>query len=201
MTRRKKRLTLAEHDAALRAAGEYDAMIALQAKQEAERKAQADEWRVAERPLVEELGALKLDSEIRSVWDLVNRDSPYPSAIPVLLAHLQRAYPSRVREGIARALAVPEARSVWTDLERLYRDETSGEVKTALAGALAAALTPSQVPRLVALARDSTLGESRIPLLSALRRSTHQEAVAALHELERDPDLRIELSARRGRRR
>jgi len=47
-----------------------------------------------------------------SVYDLVNTADSYPNAIPVLLNHLKRPYSDRIKEGIARALSVREARGV-----------------------------------------------------------------------------------------
>lgn len=47
-----------------------------------------------------------------SVWELVNTADSYPEAIPVLLKHLKRPYSDRLKEGIARALSVREARGV-----------------------------------------------------------------------------------------
>src|SRR3712207_4152728 len=60
--------------------------------------------REAEAPLVGDLHRAGFD--VASAWDLANTSTPYPEALPVLVEHLQRPYPDRVREGIARALAV-----------------------------------------------------------------------------------------------
>ena len=46
-------------------------------------------WTAAERPIVADLQAAGI--EVDSPWDLVHRSVPYPEALPVLLAHLQRA--------------------------------------------------------------------------------------------------------------
>jgi hypothetical protein len=60
-----------------------------------------------EAPLAEDLRAVGLSAS--SAWDLVNSKEPYSQAVPVLLKHLQRPYSDRIREGIARALAIPQA--------------------------------------------------------------------------------------------
>src|SRR5580658_6227723 len=70
-----------------------------------------EEYARAEAPLVQDLRAA--GSQVESVWDLVNTSGAYPTLVPTLLAHLDRPYLERVREGIARALAVPEARVGW----------------------------------------------------------------------------------------
>lgn len=47
------------------------------------------------------------------VWDFVNaRENYYLSAIPTLIDHLQHPYSDLVREGIARSLAMKEARGI-----------------------------------------------------------------------------------------
>jgi hypothetical protein len=86
---------------------------------------------------------------VESAWDLFNRKEPwntaeklrpYTEALPILLEQLKRPYPDRVREGIARALAVPGVCFGWETLMWLYRQEPSGtDAKSGLAVALGAA--------------------------------------------------------------
>ena len=83
-------------------------------KEEQERQRQVAQWRRAEAPLVEELR--ESGFEVDSAWDLVNTSTPYPRALPILVKHLERPYPDRVREGIARALAVGDAQFVGSIL-------------------------------------------------------------------------------------
>lgn len=74
-------------------------------KRRAEAEEKASAWREAETPILDELRRCGVD--VASVWELVNTSKPYPSALPVLMAHLERGgYPDRVMEGLARALAV-----------------------------------------------------------------------------------------------
>src|SRR5262245_53969233 len=101
MTKR-QRMTAAELMAALQSDPVFQAR---KEEQERSRRRMEAFWQHAETPIVEGLRAIGL--KVDSVWDLVNTSVPYPEAIPVLLAHLQREYPDRVREGVARALAVP----------------------------------------------------------------------------------------------
>lgn len=44
---------------------------------------------------------------VSSVWDLVNTRQSYPEAVPVLMAHLDRPYDPRIREGISARLRCP----------------------------------------------------------------------------------------------
>jgi aminopeptidase N len=176
-TRRKTASELmAEHEAD----PEY---VAERQRREQERRRKLAELREAEAPLIEDLRRVGID--VDSAWDLVNRSTPYPSALPILVAHLERGYPPRVREGIARALAVRDARFAWGTLVRLYREEEAGtDAKAGLAVALAAAADGDVLDEVIALARDSRHGQSRVLLLAALRRLRAQ---AALQELADDP--------------
>jgi hypothetical protein len=82
------------------------------AKREAEHKAaveqRREELRPEETPLLAELASVGV--KVDSIWDLVNAKWSYPTAIPVLSAYLRRVHHPLLREGIARALTVPEAR-------------------------------------------------------------------------------------------
>lgn len=184
----KTKVTAAELMATLSTDPEF---VARRARAEEERQQREASYRQAEAPLVEELRAAGV--VVASVWELVNTASPYPSALPILLDHLQRSYPPAVREGIARALAIREARSGWSVLMRLYRDEREGRVKDGLAVAIAAAATDDVIADAIALARDRSQGPSRVLLLGALERSTDPRARAALADLGDDPDTRKEI--------
>jgi hypothetical protein len=192
MTRRRKAMTLAEHDAQLKSEGRYDEMRAAQRRAEDARQRHDSMWREAEAPLVEELRAAGL--EVDSAWDLVNRREPYPEALPVLVEHLHRPYPDRVREGIARALAVPgDAKFAWESLATLYEREDQGtDTKAGLAVALAAVADDDVVQELIALARDPANGESRVLLLRGLARSRDPRGEAALDEFAEDDLLGTE---------
>jgi hypothetical protein len=180
----KKKITAAELMEKLNADPEF---VAKRAQEEEERQKREAEYRRAEAPLVEELRAAGF--HIQSAWDLVNTPGSYPKALPILLAHLPRTYPGPVREGIARALAVPEAKFGWAVLTRLYREEPEARVRSGLAVAIAAAADDTVVDDVIALIRDTRHGSSRLLLLSALERSTDPRTRAALMELGTDPEL------------
>ena len=184
----KKAVTAAEATARLNANPEY---VARRARQEKIRQRSAAENRLAEAPLVEALRSVGL--EVASVWDLVNTSVPYPRALPVLLEHLQRSYPAVVRDGIARALAVRDAKSGWRVLLESYRRETEKRPKSGLAAAIAAAADDEVIGDVIALAHDRRQGSSRLLLLSALSRSQDPRAGKALMELRADPELQKEI--------
>lgn len=184
-------MTAAEHEAWLKATGQYGAMMERKHQQHEELEQHAAEWRRAEAPLVEELRAAGF--AVDSVWDFVNTSAPYPKALPILLDHLQRPYPGPVREGIARALAVREAKFGWGVLVRLYRDEQDKRAKDGLATAIAAAADDGVIGDVIELAQNPRHGPSRLLLLRALERSRDPRAHGALVELATDPDLQKEI--------
>lgn len=183
-----KRITASELMARLQADPEF---VARRAKEEEERQQRAAEWRRAEAPLVEDLRAAGY--AVESAWDLVNTPGSYPKAVPLLLAHLPRPYPGPVREGIARALAVPEAKVGWSVLTRLYRDEQDKRAKDGLAVAIAAASDEDVIGDVITLVRDTQHGPSRLLLLGALERSVDPRAKATLTNLRTDPELQKEV--------
>lgn len=100
-----------------------------------------------------------------------------------------------VREGIARALGVPEAKFAWEQLVRLYREEKDESARAGLAVAVAniAVAHKELVEQVIPLAKDTSLGSSRLLLLIALERSPDPRARATLMELGTDPDLKEEI--------
>ena len=75
---------------------------------------------INEEPIVLELR--EKGYNLKSVWDLVNTKSNYSKALPVLVAHLALEYHPRIKEGIARALGVSEAKPLaWKLLIEEYK--------------------------------------------------------------------------------
>jgi hypothetical protein len=169
---------------------------------------------VEERPLLADLR--KVGWNVQSVWDLVNTSARYTDAIPILLRHLLLPYSDRTREGIARALAVPDpaVRKAWPTLVAEYRMASDGwgikypgetkefelGAKDGLACALKVAVTDETMGELISLAKDRSQGGSRLLLLSALRKSRNPLAKQALEYLASDPDLAEEIAFWRRRR-
>lgn len=162
--------------------------VAETARQDEELARKAAEWRRAEEPLAEELRAAGF--AVESAWDLVNTSTPYPEALPILLEHLECPYPDRVREGIARALAVRDAQFGAPVLTRLYREERAGtDAKAGLAVAIGEAAHDDVIDEVIALARDPVHGTSRVLMLDALARSDAPRALAALEAIAEDPEV------------
>lgn len=185
-----KRVTAAELIAKMNVDPE---VMARREREDGERQRRAAEWRRAESPLIDGLRAVGI--AVESAWDLVNTSVSYSTALPILLEHLQRPYPAVVREGIARALAVPEAEFGWAVLRRLYCEESEARVKSGLAAAISVVANDEIIDAVIALAQDARHGTSRLLLLSALERSADPRARAALVALGTDSDLHKEVRA------
>lgn len=160
----------------------------IRARQAAHRKElarQAAVWRAAEQPLIDELRAAGLG--VDTVWMRFPDSFQWEIAIPILLEHLRRPYPDRVRDGIARGLGRREARPVWDELVALYVEENAGtETKDGLAATLGAIADRSRLDQVLGLMRDERHGGSRILLISAL---TRLRSRALLEEFVEDPVL------------
>ena len=190
-TKRKGYMTLAEHHARLKAEGKWDEYAARKKAQDEEFRRKEEDYSRAEAPVVEALRTAGVP--ISSVWDLVNATNTHEQSLPILLDHLQRPYPDGVREGIARALAVPAAKCAWPLLIKLYRQESARRTKDGLAVAISNIADDGLLDELIELAQDDTHGESRVLLLNALERSRLPKARKALMELGGDPVLQKEV--------
>jgi hypothetical protein len=104
------------------------AYVKMRAEQNAELVARAVRLKAEEAPLLKDLKVAGW-SVVESVWDLVNTSKPYPTAIPILLSHLKKPYSDRIREGIARALAAPDAAGAWPMLRDEYGCATNTKLR------------------------------------------------------------------------
>jgi hypothetical protein len=152
-----------------------------------------------ERILLSELS--RVGYQLTSVWDLLSTEMSYGPAIPVLVDHLRHPHMDRTREGIARALGVPEAKAYWSVLVDEYQNARQGEecgvrlgAKDGLAATLSVLAGENEFDELVGLLRDRKNGISRVNLLSSLRRSKAPSAKEIINELASDPDLSAEIS-------
>lgn len=161
---------------------------------DAERQARVEELRRAEQPVVAELRSAGVD--VASVWDLVNTANPYPSALPILVDHLQRGgYPDRVMESIARALAVEPAAFAWETFRDLYLSARGKGEMEGLAVALAASATPDHLEDLISVLSEADRGDTRVHLLRAILRVGGQRGREVLATLQSDPTFGSEARA------
>ena len=180
----KSQITAAELLAQLNADPAY---VARKRQQDEHFRRLREEYDRAQEPLIDELRTAQVP--VKSVWDLVNQRNVYPQSLPILLEHLRRPYPDAIRDGIARALAVPDARFAWPSLVAQYRVETGDRTRSGLAVALSNIADDTVMEELIELAGDRNQGVSRVLLLDALRRSHLPQAREALTEFAADPLL------------
>lgn len=128
---------------------------------EEERQVKVRELARAEQPIVADLRHAGV--QVDSVWDLVNTSEPYPTALPVLLGHMERGgYPDRVMESLGRALAVKPSVVFWDRLSALYLAPRGAGEQEGAAVALAASATAHHLDELVGFLSLEERGQSRI---------------------------------------
>ncbi len=151
-------------------------------------------WRAAETPLVAELKAVGVDVE--SVWDLVNTDTPYPSALPILIRYLEAGdLPDRVLEGVGRALAVGPAIEFWDRLVELVLSPSSEGQAEGSSVAVAACATAEQVDDLIRIVTETKRRPEHIFFLRPILRFGGERGRDLLASLYADPALGIEAQA------
>lgn len=161
-------------------------------KRESEEQRRRDEECLssAEKILVQDLR--KKGVFVDSVWELLDQPAGYEQAIDVLLQHVRLDYPAKIKEGILRALAVPNARPRWKELLDFYEKNSlqlTPELYSLTGMVLAAASDDSVIGDVIRLAMDESKGGDRLPLLLALQRSNVPKARMLLNELRKDPEI------------
>lgn len=191
----KHRQTAAELQAQLEADPEWVAQKEAREKAWRERH---EQLKIAEGPIVGDLSRAGIG--VDSVWDLANIEGDYRPAIPILFSHISKKYPDRIKEGLARSLAVPSARPLWSELLHVYK-ETDAHAepgfKEGLSVALAALAEHNELDDIIDLLSGSQHGDSRLHLLRPLFRSKTEKAFKALDQLASDPLYEKEIRRRR----
>lgn len=163
-------------------------------KREREMNERATVLGQAEEEMVRDLR--QLGYQVRSVWDLVNSNDSYPSALPVLLHHLHKPYPDAIRDGIARALAVKSAKSAWDVLMAEYvvtQESCEPRFKQGLAVALSVTYDHSHFEDIRQLLTEKRHGDSRILLLRPFQNSTRPSVLKMIEQLAEDPTFEKEI--------
>ena len=185
-------------------AGEYSGSlsadpekVAMRARREAEHQATVRALHQEMEPVLAKLRALGVP--VTLISDICGpplpKAAPFPDALPVILAELQRdGYSPHARAVLASALETPETRAVgWTTIIDLYKSEPDGLSRTVLANVICIAVNESVIADVISLVRDPRMGSTRILLLDALKRSKSPDARATLEEMVDDPQLRTEI--------
>lgn len=125
--------------------------------------------------------------DIASIWDLVNSGRDYSRAIPALLDILPQIKDRKVKEGVVRALAVPEARGLAAKilLAEMRANLVDEMLVWAIGNTLSVVVTPEDgvFEDLAVLLRDDRLGMGRQMLADALVRTRDPRATGILLEV------------------
>jgi|SRR5215831_3898119 len=132
-----------------------------------------------------------------SVFDLVNSGKTEPTAIPILVSSLPEVTDLWIKQGIVRALTVPEARGIANKpllaqfLQPSIHDATGGaaSLKWAIGNALAIIATDLDYPTLVDILRDPRHGKSREMVALALATARVPDAAPVLCESLSDSEI------------
>ena len=142
-------------------------------KREAAAKAREAQLQAEEAPIIADLA--QAGYTVDSVWEFVNTGVTYSTAIPVLCKHLKLAYHPKIREGIARALTVKEARGIagqdLVDQLKMRADESPNEARWALANALTVVADSSLADEIDLLLKGHRCEDVRERLQVALKRA------------------------------
>ena len=142
-----------------------------EAKREVATQQMREEVRPEETPLLNDLAAAGV--KVSSVWDLVNAKWNYPAAIPILTEYLQRVHHPVLREGIARALTVPEARGIAGQIIlRELRKSELHKIRWVLANAMTVLADSTIVDEIRGLLEDDKYADVRERLTVALETAT-----------------------------
>ena len=193
MNTKRKPQTAAEFFAELNADPVFQAA---QAERDKPRLEQVAKLKAASKPLDDALRAV-CPLVTDGVWDLVNTGERYDEALPILFEHLTKDYPDEILDGIARALAVPQALPYRPTFIRLFRRDppVSEGFRYGLGIAISRTTGPDNLQETIELAKDWSLGDSRLALLFAIRRSRKPEIRQVIEELSHDPDLAKEIAS------
>ena len=134
----------------------------------------------------------------------------YSSAYSVLVEHLKRPYMERIRDGIARALTVPDAFDIAWDTVRdeflANTDTKTTGFKYALGNALAQLMDEPVLSEVLDMVTDKRHDRNRAPMIEILVEYRERDDVRqVLEALTQDPQVAREathaLALRRVRRR
>lgn len=138
--------------------------------------------------------------KISNIYDLVNTKTKYPKAIPILIKHLQISYSDRVKEGIVRALTVPEAKGLVVPLlikEYLQLSNDKENLKWVIGNAVNVTITKKDVADIFPIVLNKENGISRQMFVVALGRIKSDNVRDVLLTLVNDEDKVIRDEAKK----
>lgn len=132
-----------------------------------------------------------------SIWSLWAAAKPDEKGVAVLIEQFHLPYSSTIRDHIARALGVSQARHLaWDFVVAEIRKGHPSEVTQGLFAALAGTAKRDDASLLVEMLSDERLAPERAMLIPKLMQSRQPAVRSALIEIADAPDLRDELGAR-----
>ena len=135
----------------------------------------------------------KAGISVNDIYDLVNTDKPYPTAVPVLLNLLQEGIEHiGIKEGIVRALAVKEAIGkaspvLIAEYNRTPKDKTL--LRWAIGNTIYTTITEDDVESILPIVLDKTNGTSRQMFVAALGKVKSEKAEDLLVNLLDDEEV------------
>lgn len=135
----------------------------------------------------------KAGISVNDIYDLVNTDKPYPTAVPALLNLLQEGIEHiGIKEGIVRALAVKEAIGkaspvLIAEYNRTPKDKTL--LRWAIGNTIYITITDDDVESILPIVRDKTNGMSRQMFVAALGKVKAEKAEEVLIQLLDDEEV------------
>jgi HEAT repeat protein len=144
-----------------------------------------------DRDLVRDLDAVGVS--VTSVFDLVKNKLDYSAAIPVLVRWLAKAKSPNVREGIVRALTMPESRNVGAAAALIEHflgcSDSELAVKWAIGNAILEIGDWSVADRIIEIVNERKHGMSRQMFAVAVGRMKHERSLEALKRLLEDEQV------------
>lgn len=145
--------------------------------------------------LIKELSDIGI--EVNTIWDLVNTKSKYPIAIPILLKYLLLINLDKNKEGIVRALTIPEAKGVASTAliyEYVKTPVSKENLRWIMGNAIKLTLTDNELKKVFPIVKDKKNGISREMIVLALgnTKKYKKEATELLIHLTYDDDVKLQ---------
>ncbi|CAD0002418.1 HEAT repeat domain-containing protein [Flavobacterium salmonis] len=135
----------------------------------------------------------KVGINIEDIYDLVNTDKPYPTAIPVLLNLLKQGIEhSGIKEGVIRALAVKEGIGLASPvlIDEYYKTPKDKMLlRWAIGNAIYMTITSSDTENVLQIVENKENGMSRQMFVLALSKVKSEEVENVLIKLLDDDEV------------
>lgn len=131
--------------------------------------------------------------EVEDIYDLVNTKNPYPGAIPVLIRYLKKGIEDpKLKQGILRALAVPEAKGKIGSLliEEFYKIPADNMLlRWVIGNTMEVVITNEDIDEVAKIVSDKKNGMSRQMFVLALGKITSKKSEDVLIQVLDDEEI------------